>query len=90
MRQLVEPEARSSVRKASLLPISVAIAALTEFGRQDGTAAILKAMPPAELALVNKILASIYGDVEPIYVAGLLRTRTWATVYDQVRREKQG
>ena len=44
MRQLVEPEGRSRVTKASLLPVSVAVAALTQFGREDGTAAILKSM----------------------------------------------
>ena len=47
-------------------------------------------MPPAERALVQQILASIYGDADPRYVAGLLRTRTWATVYEQVRRERPG
>lgn len=33
MRSLVDPEARGRVRRASLLPVSVAASALTEFGR---------------------------------------------------------
>ena len=41
-------------------------------------------MPPAERALVQRILALIYGDADHGYVDGLFRTRTWATVYEQV------
>ena len=32
----------------------------------------------------------IYRDADHCYVDGLFRIRTWATVYDQVRREKPG
>ena len=46
------------------------------------------AMPLGERALVNKILTMIYGDADHGYVDGLFRTKTWATVYEQVRREK--
>lgn len=37
MRPLVEPEARNRIRKVSLVPITVAVSALTEFGRNDAT-----------------------------------------------------
>ena len=37
MRPLVEPEARNKIRKASLVPITIAVSALTEFGRNDAT-----------------------------------------------------
>ena len=47
-------------------------------------------MPPAQRTLVKEIFSSIYGDADHSFVDGLLRTRTWATVYEQVRREKPG
>ena len=37
MRPLVEAEARNRIRKVSLVPITVAVSALTEFGRNDAT-----------------------------------------------------
>ena len=44
MRQLVDLEARSRVRRASLVPINIACAALTEWGRSEATSAILTAL----------------------------------------------
>ena len=44
MKQLVDLEARGRVRRASMLPLSVVCAALTEFGRCDATSAILTAV----------------------------------------------
>ena len=44
MRMLVDAEAKGRVRKASLVPIPVAIAALTSWGRTGATTAILKAL----------------------------------------------
>lgn len=44
MKELVDLEARGRVRRASMLPLSVVCAALTEFGRCDATSAILTAV----------------------------------------------
>ena len=44
MKRLVDAEAKGRVRKASLVPVTVCCAALTEFGRTDATSALLKAM----------------------------------------------
>ena len=44
MRPMVEPEDRNRIRKVSVLPITVAASALTEFGRCDATSALLTAM----------------------------------------------
>ena len=68
MRQLVEPEGRSRVTKASLLPWSVAVAALTQFGREDSTAAILKAMRklPRRWELeIQEVLELAHSPIQP-------------------------
>ena len=44
MRPMVGPEDRNRIRKVSVLPITVAASALTEFGRCDATSALLTAM----------------------------------------------
>ena len=44
MKSLVEPEARARVRKASIVPLSIVCAALTEYGRCDATSSLLTAM----------------------------------------------
>ena len=44
MKKLVDIEARGRVRKASLVPVTIAVSALTEFGRTDATSAMLKAL----------------------------------------------
>ena len=44
MRPLVDVESRSRVRKASIVPLTVLCAALSEFGRCDATTAILTAV----------------------------------------------
>lgn len=44
MKTLVDPEARARVRKASIVPLSIVCAALTEYGRCDATSAILLAL----------------------------------------------
>ena len=44
MKRLVDAEAKGRVRKASLVPVTVCCASLTEFGRTDATSALLKAM----------------------------------------------
>ena len=45
MRPLIDDiEGRLKVRKCSIVPISVACAALVEMGRQESTSAILKAL----------------------------------------------
>ena len=45
MRPLIpEVESRMKVRKASLVPLTIATSALVEMGRQDSTSAILKAL----------------------------------------------
>ncbi|MDC0525419.1 hypothetical protein OAO87_00375 [bacterium] len=43
-RPLAEPEARAKVKKASLVPLSVAVAAVQAFGRCAATTALLKAI----------------------------------------------
>jgi hypothetical protein len=44
MRPLLDIEARSRCRKASLVPLTVLCSALTEYGRCDATTAILTAV----------------------------------------------
>ena len=44
MRGLVDLEARGRVRRASLLPLNVAVAAVTELGRSDASSALLTAL----------------------------------------------
>ena len=44
MKTLVCAEARGRVRKCSILPVSIAVSALTSFGRTDATSAILTAV----------------------------------------------
>lgn len=43
MRPLVDIESRNRLRKVSVVPLTVAVSALTEFGRTDCTASILRA-----------------------------------------------
>ena len=43
MKPLVDVEARARVRKASICPLTILVAALTEYGRCDATTAILTA-----------------------------------------------
>ena len=47
MKQLVDAEARGRVRRASLVPLTVAVAALTEFGRTDATTALCALAAPS-------------------------------------------
>ena len=47
MRPLVEVEARNRIRKVSLVPITVAVSALTEFGRNDATSVSVTVSAPA-------------------------------------------
>ena len=44
MRPLLDVEARSRCRKASLVPLTILCAALTEYGRNDATTSILSAV----------------------------------------------
>ena len=46
MRPLVEAEARNRIRKVSLVPITVAVSALTEFGRNDATSVSVTTFAP--------------------------------------------
>ena len=48
------------------------------------------AMAPEERARVNMILDSIYNGADRSFIDGLLDAATWATLYDQVTREKPG
>jgi len=43
MRPLVDVESRNRLRKVSVVPLTIAVSALTEFGRTDCTSAILRA-----------------------------------------------
>ena len=44
MKPLLPPESRNRIRKASVCPVTVVASALTEFGRNDATSAILTSL----------------------------------------------
>ena len=44
MKTLVDPESRGRIRKASVVPITPCCSALSEFGRNDATTAMMKAL----------------------------------------------
>ena len=51
MKPLVDPESRNRIRKASVVPLTVAVSSLVEFGRNDCTSAILMACNKARATL---------------------------------------
>ena len=44
MKTLVDPESRGRIRKASVVPITPCCSALSEFGRNDATTAMMRAL----------------------------------------------
>ena len=44
MKPMLPPESRNRIRKASVCPVTVVASALTEFGRNDATSAILTSL----------------------------------------------
>ena len=44
MKPMLPPESRNRIRKASVCPVTVVASALTEFGRNDATSAVLTAL----------------------------------------------
>ena len=50
MRPLVDIESRNRIRKVTVVPLTIAVSAITEFGRTDATSAILRACNKASQA----------------------------------------
>ena len=59
MHPLVAVEARNRVRKVSVVPVTVAVSALTEFGRSDATSvSVMRAHPTSALLTAATIACS--------------------------------